>query len=126
MDRVLATLRAELPGSSVTSDDRVPLRPGELPTGPAGETPAAASAEDAEELALGVQDFLERRWLTEAVPALAGLTPAEAAADPTRVEQLQRLLATFPDPAGLPPGTVTMRPERLRELLALATDGNPP
>jgi hypothetical protein len=60
--------------------------------------------------------------LAEPVPALAGLTPTEAAADPTRVEQLQRLLATFPDPAALPPGAITMRPDRLRELLALPAD----
>jgi hypothetical protein len=50
----------------------------------------------------------------------------EAAADPTRVEQLQRLLATFSDPTDLPPGTVTMRPDRLRELLGLPIGGNPP
>ena len=39
----------------------------------------------------------ERRWLKEQIPALGGLTPVEAAADPSRVEQLERLLASFPD-----------------------------
>lgn len=32
------------------------------------------------------------RWLDENVPALGGMTPREAAADPTRREQLERLL----------------------------------
>lgn len=35
------------------------------------------------------------RWLDEHIPALDGLTPREAAADPTRREQLERLIAEF-------------------------------
>lgn len=34
----------------------------------------------------------QARWLDEKIPALRGLTPREAAADPTRREQLERLL----------------------------------
>lgn len=34
-------------------------------------------------------------WLDESVPALGGITPREAAADPTRREQLERLLREF-------------------------------
>ena len=34
-------------------------------------------------------------WIDEQVPALGGLTPREAAADPTRREQLERLLDEF-------------------------------
>jgi hypothetical protein len=37
----------------------------------------------------------QTRWLDESVPALGGLTPREAAADPTRREQLERLLDEF-------------------------------
>jgi hypothetical protein len=37
----------------------------------------------------------QTRWLDEHVPALGGLTPREAAADPTRREQLERLLVDF-------------------------------
>ncbi len=53
-------------------------------------------------------------WLDEHIPALDGLTPREAAADPTRREQLERLLAEFEamdragpgQAAGLPDGFV--------------------
>ena len=34
-------------------------------------------------------------WLDEQIPALDGLTPREAAADPTRREQVERLLDEF-------------------------------
>jgi hypothetical protein len=37
----------------------------------------------------------QARWLDENVPALDGLTPRQAAIDPTRREQLERLLAEF-------------------------------
>ncbi|MGB8020598.1 MAG: SEC-C domain-containing protein [Candidatus Nanopelagicales bacterium] len=39
---------------------------------------------------------LERDWLDESIPALAGSTPREAAADPTRREDLIRLLGSLP------------------------------
>jgi hypothetical protein len=59
----------------------------------------------------------EERWCDESVPALHGLTPRQAAEDPSRREELLRLLADFdrsyePDRRG-------MRPDRLRELLGL-------
>ena len=38
----------------------------------------------------------EERWLDESIPALSGLTPREAAADPTRRDDLIRLLDSFP------------------------------
>jgi hypothetical protein len=37
----------------------------------------------------------QARWLDDTIPALGGLTPRQAAADPTRREQLERLLAEF-------------------------------
>lgn len=37
----------------------------------------------------------QARWLDDSIPALDGLTPRQAAADPTRREQLERLLAEF-------------------------------
>lgn len=37
----------------------------------------------------------QARWLDEEVPALGGLTPRQAAADPTRREQVERLLDEF-------------------------------
>lgn len=69
----------------------------------------------------GVADALdrfERRWCDEAVPALDGLTPRAAVADPTRRDDVVRLIASFPeiDPAS---GAFGLRPWRLRELLDL-------
>jgi hypothetical protein len=127
MDRVLATLRAELPGSSVRQDERVPLAPGEVPTG--WQLPGArpddvdggAGAAIPDEVYRQVRDAMEQRWISEPVPALAGLTPIAAAADPTRVDALRRLLATFPEPADHPQGALLLRPDRLRELLGLPT-----
>jgi len=56
----------------------------------------------------------ERTWLDEPIPALAGRTPREAAADPTRRPDLIRLLDSFP-PSGNRPGA--MSPDRLRAAL---------
>ncbi len=48
----------------------------------------------------------QTRWLDEHIPALDGLTPRQAAADPTRRDQLERLLVEFDDrqTPGLPDG----------------------
>jgi hypothetical protein len=53
----------------------------------------------------------QARWLDDTIPALGGLTPRQAAADPTRREQLERLLAEFDS-----------HDERIREL-DLGPDG---
>jgi hypothetical protein len=51
----------------------------------------------------------EQAWLDESIPALSGATPRQVAADPSRREDLVRLLASFP--AG---GSGQMDPDRLR------------
>lgn len=65
-----------------------------------------------------IQEQMEDRWCAESVPALGGLTPLQAAADPTRRQQLRRLLDSF-DAQPTPPGAFTMRTDRLRALLGL-------
>jgi hypothetical protein len=50
------------------------------------------------------------------LPALAGLTPRQAAEDPTRREDLMRLLNSFEE---VPVSPGTMSPARLREALRL-------
>lgn len=119
-DRILDRLSEALP-VTVVSDTRTPFdaatvdrtRRAGLPdlrgldTGP---EPAPDDATVAE-----IQRHFEQRWCNEAVPALDGLTPMQAAADPTRREQLERLLAAF----DAPPGAITMRTDRLRETLGL-------
>ena len=59
-----------------------------------------------------------QRWLNESVPALGGVTPRQAADDPTRRDDLVRLIDGFPEPE---PGSefFSFRPDRLRKLLGL-------
>ena len=59
----------------------------------------------------------ERKWLDLTIPALNGLTPRQAAADPTRREDLVQLLATFPDTDA----PTEMSAGRLRAALGLTT-----
>ena len=62
-----------------------------------------------------IRDY-EQKWLDEPIPALAGHTPRQAAADPTRRGDLIRLLDSFPahhDNPGV------MNPDRLRTALHL-------
>ncbi|MGH9039568.1 MAG: SEC-C metal-binding domain-containing protein [Acidimicrobiia bacterium] len=127
LDRVLGVLRDELRGAVVVSENRRPLRTGEMPEAPPvlsrrGGAPDGALLDQLDQSAVVVQiqDEMERRWLDEPVPALGGLTPREAAADPTRREQLERLLDSYPDidPTPASPG-FGLRPQRLRTLLGL-------
>jgi hypothetical protein len=59
---------------------------------------------------------LEDEWLDEQIPALQGLTPHQAAADPTRREDLIALLNSF-DGFGREDGTFDV--DRLRRELGL-------
>jgi hypothetical protein len=60
----------------------------------------------------------EERWVDESIPALGGLTPRQAADEPTRREQLVALLHDF-DATVPPPGGATFDTTRLRRLLGL-------
>jgi len=122
IDRALSVLTGAIDGASMVSEDRRPVHPGRLPQ--AGSTPEAVPLDEPAVRAAMESwfDRMERRWCDQPVPALSGMTPRQAAADPTRRETLERLLASFEDPGGLGtngPGTMTMRPARLRSLLGL-------
>ncbi|MBW3640069.1 MAG: hypothetical protein KY451_09505 [Actinobacteria bacterium] len=100
-------------GQVIDLDD---LDPGNRP----GNSGPALSADDPE-ICEAMQEFLERheqQWCEEQVPALGGVTPIQAAADPTRRDALIRLIASFPtiDPST---GAFGLRPDRLRSLLDL-------
>ncbi len=116
LERVLALLEDVLPDARVISDQRAPLAPDRLPHPPTLPGPGLTPGPDA---LVQIQELMEQRWLDESVPALAGLTPRQAAADPTRRDELRRLIASFPADDGMPEGAFTMRPARLRELLDL-------
>jgi hypothetical protein len=112
MDRVLSRLS----GFRILSDERRPLAPGEMPR-PSEHLPQPAA--DPEEIAAvipQIQEKMEARWCDEQVPALGGLTPRQAAADPSRRETLERLLLEMDD---VPEGLFSMRPERIRRLLGI-------
>ena len=62
---------------------------------------------------------MEARWLDESVPALGGLTPRQAAADPTRREDLIALLRQFDRMPPIPDHAMTFDPDSLRRKLGL-------
>ena len=118
MDRVLDALRALDQGLRVQHQTR---RPAEDVREAMSRTPGGASAStldpDDPEVAEVLKQFVlthEQAWLDEPIPALSGVTPREAAADPTRRPDLVRLLDSL-GPAT--PGT--MDAERLRAQLGL-------
>ncbi len=130
-EEVLAVVRAAVPGASMISETRDPAeelfrrRRERSAVSGQGQGQAGASTESAfldpsePEVARALAEFTadyEKRWLDMELPALAGLTPRQAAEDPTRREDLVRLLNSF-DP--LPAGPGAMSPARLREALHL-------
>lgn len=129
MDGVLATIRGLDPEAAVISDEREPVintrdvarLAKALPSarGNAGSgliAPEDLAPEINEALTQHMRDY-EQRWLDLTVPALHGLTPREAAEDPTRREDLIRLLSSFPDDDS----PMAMSPGRLRAALGLGS-----
>lgn len=80
-----------------------------------GERPAPDVPDEA--VAEAIADLMRRYeddWLDESIPALAGLTPRQAVADPTRRDDVVRLLRSFP-----PPTPQSMDRDRLAEALGI-------
>jgi tetratricopeptide (TPR) repeat protein len=116
LDRVLDTLRKLDPALTVIAESHQPAHE-------AAALTTSAPSDAVEPLDPGVAAMLdgfirdyERKWLDEPIPALAGRTPREAAADPTRRGDLIRLLDSFPTYRGNPG---IMDPDRLRAELDL-------
>ena len=128
MDGVLATIRKLDPEVAVISDERQPIPTARDAARLARELPSAGTEAGTgliapEDLAPELQEALaehmrsyEQQWLDMAIPALHGLTPREAAEDPTRRDDLVRLLASFEVDDDSP---MTMSPRRLRSALGL-------
>src|SRR5450759_5036594 len=109
LDRVLATLRTLLRSLTIIDEGR---QPGD-------ETPTNVLDSSDPEVAAMLGQMArqyEQAWLDDSIPALAGQTPREAAADPTRRPDLIRLLDTFPPEQDRPR---MMNPDRLRAALGL-------
>ena len=116
--RLKDTVERAVPGLVPVGETVTPvaemLASGERPK-PSAQAPLPPGA--AEALAAFMRQQ-EDRWLDESVPALGGLTPRAAAADPTRREQLVALLHEF-DQHSPPPGAATFDTGRLRGALGL-------
>jgi tetratricopeptide (TPR) repeat protein len=123
IDRVLDQLRTFELELEVVTQSRRPASDQRQVAALAAAYPAEArdtapSPDDNPEMAAMLDQFIrdyEQRWLDEPIPALAGHTPRQAAADPTRRGDLIRLLDSFP--AASSPGV--MSPDRLRAELGL-------
>jgi tetratricopeptide (TPR) repeat protein len=117
-DRVLSLLHELQPELQVVRESRQPaedLREA-MSRAPGRATTAGPDPSDPEVAAV-LDRYVkeqERIWLDEPIPALAGATPREAALDPTRREDLVRLLDSY---TAIGPGT--MNPDRLRAALEL-------
>jgi hypothetical protein len=120
MDRVLATVGAL---ATLESQTREPARDAREMSRLAARSPGTGGAapldpsdpQIAAVLAQVAREY-ERSWPDQPLPALAGYTPRQAAADPTRRDDLSRLLASFPDD---PDNPAAMSPRRLRTELGL-------
>ena len=124
LEDVLASIRELDPDATVVSDEREALPDARAAAKLAGQQPPGGALsgrpedqppEVQEALAAYMRDY-EQKWLDLSVPALQGLTPRQAAEDPTRREDLVRLLASFGDE---PDNPMAMSPSRLRAALGL-------
>jgi hypothetical protein len=128
-DEMLSVVRDAVPAASLTSETRDPAadvfrRSRERSVGVgAGSPPGGGSIVspplDQPELQQALAEFTadyEKSWLDMELPALAGLTPRQAADDPTRRDELVRLLNSFDS---MPDGPGAMSPARLRAALRL-------
>ncbi|WP_329054939.1 SEC-C metal-binding domain-containing protein [Amycolatopsis sp. NBC_01488] len=114
IDRVLTVLRKLDPKLTVVNESRQPAQEA-VRSSSFAESPPPSVPEAAAILDQFIRDY-EQKWLDEPIPALAGHTPRQAAADPTRRDDLIRLLGSFPDTHGEPGA---MDPDRLRAALGL-------
>lgn len=115
LDRVLAELRRRFPEATELSQRREKIDADNLDRYPAApERVTDLSAAERQELVAEYIEQFEEDWCDEPVPALGGMTPRAAAADPTHREDLERLLAKFDTAPGL------MRGDRIRTLLGLS------
>jgi hypothetical protein len=118
-DEIAADITELLPDATAVSETIEPFDVAAART--AQEQAVRAPVDDDARAALG--EWMSQReelWCSESVPALGGLTPREAAEDPTQRERVIRLIDSFPPGGGVTEeGVVTMRPDRLRELLGI-------
>lgn len=117
MDAVLSAL----PVMDIVEDRRIPISsPRDLEALRDPDAPPPEPLEMTPEIEAFAREHMrkmEDRWLDENIPALSGLTPREAAVDPTRREDLVALLNSFDDVPDA--GLGTFDTDRLRRKLGL-------
>jgi tetratricopeptide (TPR) repeat protein len=121
LDDVLATLATIRPRPTLIEDIR---RPADdmmeaVRRGQSADSASTALDPSDPHIAAALSEYIrtyEHNWLDESIPALAGLTPRQAADDPTRRPDLIRLLDSFPPDRGNPGA---MSADRLRAALGL-------
>jgi len=125
MDRVLGVLRDLCPDLVVVKDERTSVKDeyaAAIRSGggrPADDGGSGMLDQNDPALLAAMEEYIrtyEENWLDDQIPALAGLTPREAAADPTRRQDLISLLASF-DQDEEQPGMMSAK--RLRAALGL-------
>jgi hypothetical protein len=117
IERVAAELAGLVPNARPLSDERIPL---DQSTPAPNEAPVPADLELRAALAAFISER-EEQWCVEPLPALGGLTPTGGGADPTRREQVIRLIDSLDRRfSGDGESGQGFRPARLRELLGLS------
>ena len=118
LDAALATVARLDPLATVLTDERTAVANAYDALQLAKQAAGAPNPDDPEVVA-ALRDYVlkyEQEWLDEPIPALEGMTPRQAAADPTRRADLITLLASFP---AVEEGGTGMDPDRLRAALGL-------
>jgi hypothetical protein len=95
---MLELVTSAVPSAELVDDDVRELW--ELEADDDDEPPTGEIDFDGPDMQHALEQFTigyEQRWLDERIPALGGLTPREAAADPIGRRDLERLLAQLPD-----------------------------
>ncbi len=121
-DRLDLLLRSEVPGLQAIDDVRIPAADAlaDRASGGSPSDPDPFPEGAAEFMAQMIGDY-ERKWLDMSLPALAGLTPRQAADDPTRREDLLALLTSFErSESADDTNSSFMRADRLRTLLGIS------
>ena len=113
-DEAIALVERLIPNAILVDHDQREV--GEWGSGAGPDDPQLEPAltPDDPQVAEFLQSYIldyEQRWVNEPVPALRGMTPREAAADPIGRFELEQLLQSFPQDDGHPG---RMSPMRLR------------
>ncbi|WP_043823977.1 SEC-C domain-containing protein [Rhodococcus opacus] len=117
-ESLIDAVRAADPGGRLREQTRTPAAELIAQTQDNGAHPHQPVDPEDPEIAATLDEHIrryEQQWLDEAIPALGGHTPRQCAADPTRRDELIRLLDSFPQQDR--PGA--MSAHRLREALGL-------